>query len=133
MAFATLIIVLASFLVCTFSVPYLLAAPGAAPGVNIGAKLGWIFAVISVTAVVFVVFFVPELCGRSLEETDELFEMRLWASLFRKSETKGIGGRIAQLEKGRVVDAEKIQPPEGVEQVRELSEISNLMETFSWL
>ncbi len=60
--------VIAAFVV-TFSVPYLLGTPGA----NLGPKVAWIFAGISAASFVFVCFFVPELSGRSLEETDELF------------------------------------------------------------
>ena len=58
------------------------------------------FAGISAAALFFAVFFVPELKGRSLEETDELFEMRLWAWQFNKAKTAGVGARIAQLEQG---------------------------------
>ena len=97
--------VIASF-VCTFSVPYLLAGSGQ-PGVNIGANLGWIFAGISFAAFVFVILFVPELAGRSLEETDELFEKRLWAWQFKEAKTVGVGRRIAQLEQGRLEDVEQ--------------------------
>ena len=61
--------VIAGFVV-NYSSPYLLASPGA----NLGAKVGWIYAGTSVACLVFVVFFVPELNGRSLEEIDELFE-----------------------------------------------------------
>lgn len=41
-----------------------------------------------------------ELKGRSLEETDELFEMNIWAWQFDKTETTGVGRRIALLEQG---------------------------------
>ena len=102
LASATFLDVIASF-VCTFSVPYLLAAPGT-PGVNIGAKLGWIFGGISFAAFLFVVLYVPELSGRSLEETDELFEMKLWAWQFEQAQTTGVGRRIAEIEMGESVD-----------------------------
>ncbi|KAF2160628.1 hypothetical protein M409DRAFT_29016 [Zasmidium cellare ATCC 36951] len=78
----------------TFSVPYLLNAPYA----NLHAKVGWIFAGISLASFVFVVFFVPEFKGRSLEEIDELFEKKLKAWQFAKAETSGIGAQIAMLE-----------------------------------
>ena len=69
MSWATSWDVLAAFTV-TYSIPYLLGTPGA----NLGAKVGWIFAGISTLSFLFALFFVPELQGRSLEETDELFE-----------------------------------------------------------
>lgn len=48
-------------------------------------------------AVLFFVFFLPELKGRSLEEVDELFEQKLWAWQFENAKTHGIGHRIAHL------------------------------------
>ena len=69
MTFAAACDVLSAF-VNNYSVPYLLNKPGA----GLGAKVGFIFAAISICAFIFVVFFVPELKGRSLEEIDELFE-----------------------------------------------------------
>lgn len=92
-AFGTAIDVLSAFVV-TFSVPYLLGKPGA----NLGANVGWIFGGDAVFGLIFSIFFVPELKGRSLEEVDELFEARLWAWQFDKYETTGIGSQIAQLE-----------------------------------
>ena len=58
------------------------------------------FAGISAAAFVFALFFIPELNGRSLEETDELFEMNLWAWQFSDAQTTGVGRRIAMLEEG---------------------------------
>jgi hypothetical protein len=58
----------------TYSGPYLLSKPG----INLGAKVGYLFGGISFAALLFVIFFVPELAKRSLEEIDELFERRLW-------------------------------------------------------
>ena len=69
MAWAIVWQVIAAFVV-TYVTPYLLGSPG----LNLGAKVGWIFVVISFGSLVFIVFYVPELKGRSLEETDELFE-----------------------------------------------------------
>lgn len=69
MAFAACWDVLAAF-VNNYSVPYLLNKPGA----GLGPKVGYIFAAICVAAFLFVVFFVPELKARSLEEIDELFD-----------------------------------------------------------
>ena len=64
------------------------------------ALLTFQFAGISALALAFAIIFVPELKGRSLEETDELFEMRLWAWQFNTAQTSGVGARIARLEQG---------------------------------
>lgn len=92
-AFALCIDVIAAFGV-NFSVPYLLGSPGA----NLGGRIGWLFFVYCVASFVFITLFLPELKGRSLEETDELFEMRLWAWQFGRAQTKGVGARIGRLE-----------------------------------
>ena len=42
---------------------------------NLGAKVGYILGAVSVASLVFAIFIVPELKGRSLEEVDELFEL----------------------------------------------------------
>ena len=65
MAFGTTWDVIAAFGV-TYSTPYMLA--------KLHAKVGYIFAGISLSSFIFAVFYVPELKGRSLEEVDELFE-----------------------------------------------------------
>ena len=83
-----------SAFIVTFCIPYLLGTPGA----NLGAKVGWLLGGDSVIGVIFVIFFVPELAGRSLEEVDELFEARLWAWQFKSYKTSGIGHRITELE-----------------------------------
>lgn len=79
-----------SAFVVTFSIPYILS--------DFGAGLGWLLGGDSILAVIFAIFFVPELKGRSLEEVDELFEAKLWAWQFDKYQTEGVGSRIAYLE-----------------------------------
>ena len=69
MAFGTTWDVIAAFGV-TYSTPYMLQV--------LHAKVGYIFAGISLSSFIFAVFFVPELKGRSLEEVDELFERQVW-------------------------------------------------------
>ena len=54
-----------------FTSPYIMNAPYG----NIGGKIGYIFAGMSVLSLIFAVLWVPELRGRSLEEVDELFEV----------------------------------------------------------
>lgn len=52
-----------------------------------------------VVLMMFGVFFIPELKGRSLEETDELFDAGLkWGWQFASYQTTGAGARIAALE-----------------------------------
>ncbi|PSR83417.1 general substrate transporter [Coniella lustricola] len=92
-AFATAIDVLSAFVI-TFCIPYLLSTPGA----NLGAGVGWILGGDSLLGLIFAIFFVPELTGRSLEEVDELFDAGLWAWQFKDYKTTGIGHRIAMLE-----------------------------------
>ncbi|WWC93535.1 hypothetical protein V866_000370 [Kwoniella sp. B9012] len=74
-----------SAVVFTFCLPYLLKQPGAV----LGPKVGWIIAGDSLFAFIFSVFYVPEIAGRSLEEMDELFELRLWARQFKNAQTTG--------------------------------------------
>ena len=70
MALGTAVDVIAAFLV-TFTYPYIANPQGA----NLGVKTGWIFCSIAICSFIFAVLMVPELKGRSLEETDELFEV----------------------------------------------------------
>lgn len=57
----------------TYSSPYLLNAPYA----NLGAKVGFIWGGLCIFFLLFSIFFVPELKGRSLEETEEMFDTHL--------------------------------------------------------
>jgi hypothetical protein len=83
--------VISSFAVA-FSSPYILNV--------IGAKIGYIFTVISGAGLLFAIFLLPELRGRSLEEVDELFEKPRfrWAWQFKGAQTTGLGARVAQLQ-----------------------------------
>ena len=81
----------------SYSIPYLIGTPGA----NLGPKIGYFFMAICIAGLLFIIFFVPEVTGRSLEEVDELFERRLWAWQFEKAETHGVGRTIAELELGK--------------------------------
>lgn len=60
--------------------------------------MGWILGGDSVLGLLFAIFFVPELAGRSLEEVDELFDAKLWAWQFKDYKTSGVGHRITMLE-----------------------------------
>lgn len=65
---ACVISVLTTF-VTSFTIPYLINDQYA----NLGGKVGYIYGVINVLAVVMVYIFIPELKGRTLEEVDQLF------------------------------------------------------------
>ena len=67
-----------AFLV-TFTVPYLLQAPYAA----LGSKVGFIYGGFCVIALVWAWFCFPELRGRSLEEIDEMFQLKLPTRQFK--------------------------------------------------
>ena len=105
--------VVSSFAVA-FSSPYILNV--------IGAKIGYVFTVISGAGLLFAIFFLPELRGRSLEEVDELFESPRfrWAWQFKNAQTTGLGARVAQIQgvhDGRVdagPESGKAEQPEQV-------------------
>ncbi len=98
--------------------------PGSA---GLGAKVGWFFAVVSestaeqriqeeymlivskdVILMLFGIFLIPELKGRSLEETDELFDAGLmWGWQFPSYKTSGAGARLAALERDDTMTADK--------------------------
>lgn len=67
-----------AFLV-TFTVPYLLQAPYAA----LGSKVGFIYGGFCVMALLWAWFCFPELRGRSLEEIDEMFQLKLPTRQFK--------------------------------------------------
>lgn len=56
-------------LAVSFSVPYLLNEPYA----GLGSKVGYIFGATATCAMVFTWFCIPECCGKTIEEIDELF------------------------------------------------------------
>lgn len=47
---------------------------------------------------IFIIFLVPEMTGRSLEEVDELFDRKVPAWRFASTQTHGVGRRIAEIE-----------------------------------
>ncbi|KAK0301592.1 hypothetical protein LTR82_018227, partial [Friedmanniomyces endolithicus] len=81
----------------TSVLPYLMdVAPGSA---GFGSRVGWFFAATDFVLMLFGIFIIPELKGRSLEETDELFNANLkWGWQFKTYQTHGIGAQIAALE-----------------------------------
>lgn len=71
MGYGVVIDVFAAFLV-TFFTPYLQAGPS----IQLGARVGYVFMGLAALSLIFFIFFMPELRGRSLEEVDELFEVK---------------------------------------------------------
>jgi hypothetical protein len=87
--------------------------PGSA---GFGSRVGWFFAATGTqlredmwrsilirmsdfVLMLFGIFIIPELKGRSLEETDELFNANLkWGWQFKTYRTHGTGAQIAALE-----------------------------------
>lgn len=70
MMVGTTVDLFASWLV-SFTTPYIMNMPYG----GIGGNIGYVFGGMSAISLVFAIFWVPELKGRSLEEVDELFEV----------------------------------------------------------
>lgn len=99
---STSISVLTTFVV-SFTLPYLLNAPYA----NLGAQVGYIYGSTCVIMIVWMFFFVPEMKNRSLEELDEMFANELPTRQFRNYQCTGIGAEIAKAEEGELSEDRK--------------------------
>ena len=65
----------------------------------------------------FGIFIIPELKGRSLEETDELFEAHLkWGWQFATYKTQGTGAKIAALENENLERFRKLSVASGIDE-----------------
>ena len=64
-----------------------------------GAKYGYIWAGSNFACLLFFLFFVPELKGRSLEEIDELFARRISAWRFKETKTNIIDEALRDVQK----------------------------------
>ncbi|CZR58239.1 uncharacterized protein PAC_08130 [Phialocephala subalpina] len=95
MAVATAVNVVVGFVV-VFTTPYLLSAPYA----NLGPNLGYVWGGFAALGAVWVWFCMPELKDRNLEEIDQLFEAKLPAWKFGAFETKGMAHEMAMLKNG---------------------------------
>ncbi|KAK3631662.1 hypothetical protein LTR56_016769 [Elasticomyces elasticus] len=65
---------------------------------NLQGKVGFVYGSFSVVAAVWVVFMLPELKGRALEELDEMFEKNVSVFQFSTFQTEGWGAQIARAE-----------------------------------
>ncbi|KAL7421068.1 hypothetical protein Q5752_003952 [Cryptotrichosporon argae] len=83
-----------------FSAPYIQLAPATK-----GPKIGFLFMGFAGMALIFAIFFAPELKGRSLEEVDELFAKFRWGWEYKGYKTTGVGAAVAQAEQHENVDA----------------------------
>ncbi|KAL6243838.1 maltose permease [Rhinocladiella similis] len=95
LALGTAMNVVSSFVV-VFTVPYLLVDAG------LGSKTAFIYAGWALFTAIWAIFGLPELKGRSLEELDELFEVKppLAAWKFTKYQTTGFGRLVREIELG---------------------------------
>ncbi|OKL56640.1 hypothetical protein UA08_08358 [Talaromyces atroroseus] len=80
-------------LLITYINPYVEESPG-----NLGSRVGFVYGSVSIVAMVFVYFLVPEMKGRSLEELDELFQSKVPAWRSSSFEATGIGATITQID-----------------------------------
>ncbi|KEF57631.1 uncharacterized protein A1O9_05549 [Exophiala aquamarina CBS 119918] len=64
----------------------------------LGARIGYVFAAISIVATIWAFFFLPETGSRSLEELDELFQNKVSVWKFKKYQTHGYGAQLAIIE-----------------------------------
>lgn len=88
-------------LLITYINPFVQNEPG-----HLGPKVGMIYGSISLLAIVFVFFAVPEMKGRSLEELDELFHARVPAWKASSYVCTGVGSRITGIEVGNDQDVQ---------------------------
>lgn len=84
----------------TYINPFVQNEPG-----NLGSRVGMIYGSISILAIVFVFFVVPEMKGRSLEELDDLFHSKVPAWKSRGFVSTGIGAQITNMEGANVGEA----------------------------
>ncbi|KAK5164157.1 uncharacterized protein LTR77_010248 [Saxophila tyrrhenica] len=91
-ALATIFGFITSLLI-TYINPYVQNEPG-----NLGAKVGLIYGSMSVIAIAFVYFIVPEMKGRSLEELDEMFHSRVPAWRSKAFVSDGLGAQITRVQ-----------------------------------
>lgn len=113
MAFATAMNVVVGFVV-VFTTPYLLSAPYA----NLGPNLGYVWGGFAAIGAIWVWFCMPELKGRNLEEIDQLFDAGLPAWKFSSFESKGLSHDVAVFETKQVknvaMDVDELDQAENV-------------------
>lgn len=81
---------------------------------NLQGKVGFVYGSFSIAAMIWVLLFLPELKGRSLEELDELFADKVSVWRFKKHQTQGWGAQMRELEAESHIDG-KLQRLDGVD------------------
>ncbi|KAK6423957.1 hypothetical protein LTR81_003344 [Elasticomyces elasticus] len=87
---------------------------------NLQGKVGFVYGSFSVVAAVWVIFMLPELKGRALEELDEMFEKNVSVFQFGTFVTEGWGAQIARAEenaaaKDHATIVHGVEPDNGIE------------------
>ncbi|KAJ5289250.1 uncharacterized protein N7443_009503 [Penicillium atrosanguineum] len=81
---------------------------------NLGARIGFVYGGCSLLALLWAFFFLPELKGRSLEELDEMFALKLPTRKFRGYTSTGIGANVTKVHNtnaGANINRELLLPP----------------------
>ncbi|KAI4602587.1 hypothetical protein KJ359_007803 [Pestalotiopsis sp. 9143b] len=107
MALATAVNVVVGFVV-VFTTPYLLSAPYA----NLGPNLGYVWGGFAAVGALWIWLCMPELKGRNLEEIDQLFDANLPAWKFASYETTGMSHDLATFENSKDIKAEIVEHKE---------------------
>lgn len=80
-------------IVITYVNPFVQNEPG-----NLGSRVGMIYGSVSILAMAFVFFIVPEMKKRSLEELDDMFHSKVVAWRSRYFVSTGVGAQISTLQ-----------------------------------
>jgi SP family sugar:H+ symporter-like MFS transporter len=86
-----------------FAAPYIQLADATK-----GPKIGYLFMGFAGMALIFAIFFAPELKGRSLEEVDEMFQKFRWGWEYKGYKTTGVGAAVAQAEHGELANTKEV-------------------------
>jgi len=87
--------------VTTFTTPYFI---NAVYGLNWGAKLCWIWFPSNLVTLLFIIFFLPETKGRTLEQLDEMFLKKIPARKFKHYVCTGLPGSEESPVSGAVLE-----------------------------
>lgn len=84
---------------------------------NLQGEVGFVYGGFSFISLLFVIFYLPELKGRSLEELDELFQRKISVWKFGKTVTEGVGAdiraiddQVGELDEKMVIDGVVVAP-----------------------
>ncbi|RDW88146.1 MFS general substrate transporter-27 [Coleophoma cylindrospora] len=87
---------------------------------NLQGKVGFVYGGFSFISLLFVIFYLPELKGRSLEELDELFQRKISVWRFGTTATEGVGAEIraiddqvGEMDGKMIIDGVVVASPKG--------------------